>query len=231
MKGKTVDESGSARSDIHQNQLSLRHPKPHHSRWWCNWGLTLRKPRKSRGARKWTLQGSRTQGDAQHHGLQPQGQGWKKASSPPEHGDCLSASEQLRTCQEVSCRKKSGCRGAQSDLELHSTWPCVYNPGKTKPRSETENWGREEITAKEDLMHSDSCVTLVAWQQYWLGWPVSTKRLCDAYFRNGLKMESYVTDTLHWKNLLLKWREKQPTHHHPPRPLPPIHPPLPALVD
>lgn len=45
----------------------------------------------------------------------------------------------------------------------------VYNPGKTKPRSETENWGREEITAKEDWMHSDSCVMLVARQQYWLG--------------------------------------------------------------
>lgn len=45
----------------------------------------------------------------------------------------------------------------------------VYNPGKTKPHSETENWGREEITAKEDWMHSDSRVMLVARQQYWLG--------------------------------------------------------------
>lgn len=30
------------------------------------------------------------------------------------------------------------------------------------------------------------------------------KKAMRAYFRNGLKMESYVTDTLHWKNLLLK---------------------------
>lgn len=62
-----------------------------------------------------------------------QGQGWRKGSSPPEHGDCLSASEQLQMCQEVSCRKKSGCCGAQSDLELHSTWPCVYNQEKRNP--------------------------------------------------------------------------------------------------
>lgn len=35
--------------------------------------------------------------------------------------------------------------------------------------AQKQKTGREEITAKEDLMHSDSCVTLVAWQQYWLG--------------------------------------------------------------
>lgn len=40
---------------------------------------------------------------------------------------------------------------------------------KQTPLRNRENWGREEITAKEDLMHSDSRETLVAWQQYWLG--------------------------------------------------------------
>lgn len=99
---------------------------------------------------------------------------------------------------------------------------CAQSRKKQTPLGHRENWGREEITAKEDLMHSDFCVTLVAWQQHWLGWPVGTKRLCDMNFRNGLKKESYVIDTLHWKNWLLKWREKK---NPPCRPLPQTPPP------
>lgn len=45
---------------------------------------------------------------------------------------------------------------------------CTTRKKQTQLRNR-ENWGREEITAKEDVMHSDSRVTLVAWQQYWLG--------------------------------------------------------------
>lgn len=40
---------------------------------------------------------------------------------------------------------------------------------KTNPAQKQRTGARKEITAKEDLMHSDSRVTLVAWQQYWLG--------------------------------------------------------------
>lgn len=47
--------------------------------------------------------------------------------------------------------------------------PVCTTQEKQTPLRNRENWGREEITAKEDLMHSDSRETLVAWQQYWLG--------------------------------------------------------------
>lgn len=124
----------------HQNQLSLRHPKPHHSRWWCNWGLTLRKPRKSRCTRKWILQDSCTQGYALHHGLQPQGHGKRKQAHRLNTEIVFlpqNSSKRVRRLAE----KEIGMRGTQSDLELHSTWPCVYDPGKTNPAQKQRKMG------------------------------------------------------------------------------------------
>lgn len=154
---------------------------------------------------------------AQHHGLQPQGQGWRKRKRAHRlHTEIVFLPQS--SCKRV--RRLAEKERHQDAAEHRVIWNSIPPDPvcaiqENKPRSETENWGREEITTKEDLMHSDSWETLVAWQQYWLGWPVSKKRLCDMNFRNGLKIESYVADTLHWKNWLLKWREKPPIHPHP----------------
>lgn len=131
----------------------------------------------------------------------------KQASSPPEHGDCLSATEQLQTCQEVSCRKRSGCRGAQwFGTPFHLT-PCVQSRKKTQLRNKRKLGPRRNHSQGRfdafRFLHNTCCLATVLvglTNKY-------KKRLWDMNFRNGLKKESYVTDTLHWKNLLLKWRE------------------------
>lgn len=47
------------------------------------------------------------------------------------------------------------------------------------------------------------------------------------YFRNGLKMESYVTDNTTLEELTSEVKgKKKPTHHHPPSPLLPTYSPF-----
>lgn len=93
---------------------------------------------------------------------------------------------------------------------------CVQSR-KTNPAQKQEKTGsREELTATEELMHSDSRETFVAWQQYWLGWPVSTKRLCCYEFQKWTekkkkkKKESNVTDTTLEETDF--WNEGKSTH-------------------
>lgn len=99
---------------------------------------------------------------------------------------------------------------------------CV-NPGKTNPAQKQRKLGprRNHSQGRFDVF-SLSCNTCCL-ATVLVGLTSRYKRLCDMNFRNGLKTESYVTDTLHWKNLLLKWREKT----HPivvlPSPSPPAH--------
>lgn len=172
-----------------------------------------------------------------HSGIRPTpwpGSKVKKASSLPAHGDCLSATEQLQTCQEVSWERNRAA--AEHRVTWNSIPPDpVCKIQENKPRSETrENWGREELTATEELLHSDSWETFVA-RGNSTGWvdQLSTKRLCCMNFRNGLKkMESSVIDT-HYIGRTDFWNEEKSTygsHSFPSLPCSPA-PHWPALVD
>lgn len=109
---------------------------------------------------------------------------------------------------------------------------CAQFRKKQTPLEHRENWGREEITAKEDLMHSDSCVTLVAWQQHWLGWPIGTKKAMWYEFQKWTEEGELCNRYTTLEELTSEMKGKKthpvilfPKPHHLPFPL------LPDLVD
>lgn len=178
-------------------------------RWWCNWGHTLRKPRKSRCAREVNPAGQL------HSGIRPTP--WP--ATPRSRVKRKKAKQAHRLNTEIvflpqnSCRRvRVSCRRRNSgylwtvDLELHSTWPRVYNPGK-KTRSETEgNWGLNHSQGRFDafrFLHNTCCLATVL-----VRLTSKYKKAMRWISEMDWRRESYVTDTLHWKNLLLKWREK-----------------------
>lgn len=83
-----------------------------------------------------------------HSGIRPTpwpGSKVKKASSLPAHGDCLSATEQLQTCQEVSWERNRDA--AEHRVTWNSIPPDpVCTIQENKPRSETRENGEPRRT-------------------------------------------------------------------------------------
>lgn len=151
-----------------------------------------------------------------HSGIRPTpwpGSKVKKASSLPAHGDCLSATEQLQTCQEVSWERNRDA--AEHRVTWNSIPPDpVCTIQENKPRSETRENGEPRRTHSHGRVdafrfsRNTCCLATVLvgltskYQKAMLLW------ISEMDWKK--KKESNVTDTTLEENWLLKWREKHP---------------------
>lgn len=157
---------------------------------------------------KWVLQSSCTQGYAQHNGLEPpRGRGWQLIARTNTAVFLL-----RKNCIRVaggSCRKKLG-KAADRRVIWNPVPPDPVNNSGNTETGGNKKWGAVKKSQQMKIWErTDSWVTLVAWQQYWLSWPVSAKKqrkknpqtLYEMNFRNGLKSkELHISHVLCWKN-------------------------------
>lgn len=143
---------------------------------------------------KWVLQSSCTQGYAQHNGLEPpRGRGWQLIARTNTAVFLL-----RKNCIRVaggSCRKKLG-KAADRRVIWNPVPPDPVNNSGNTETGGNKKWGAVKKSQQMKIWErTDSWVTLVAWQQYWLSWPVSAKKPRKKTHKHSMRW----TSEMDWK--------------------------------